>query len=135
MQQAADYPPDVLLRCLYGRVSTLLPRVSVLAEVLTQKHVSYRVFHRGVLQVVDKTLGISLSECQCLPKHALLAMAKTALMTLLQHIHIHYAAQWPEGVHLCCSQFNTAASLHAGGDWRGSHRYKHFHFSFCALPE
>ena len=34
---------------------------------------------------MDKTLGISLSECHCLPDDALHATVKTASMTLLQH--------------------------------------------------
>ena len=65
-----------------------------------RNHASCRVFHRGVLQVVDKTLGISLSECHCLPKHAPHAIAKTGLMTILQHTYTQHASQWPEGIYL-----------------------------------
>ena len=52
-------------------------------------HVFCRVFHRGVLQVVDKTLGISLSECHCLPNHAPHAMAKSDLMPILLHLTLN----------------------------------------------
>ena len=98
---------------------------------MIKDHVSYRVFHRGVLQVVDKTLGISLSECHCIPDCAPHAMAKTDLMTILQVIQ--HASQGSKDNHLCCSQFDTAASLYAGGDWRGSHRYNHFHPTIYVL--
>lgn len=67
---------------------------------MTRNHACYRVFHRGVLQVVDKTLGISLSECHCLPNNALHAMAKTGLMTILQQIDTLDVSQCPEGIHL-----------------------------------
>ena len=100
---------------------------------MIRNDVTYRVFHRGVLQVVDKTLGISLSECHCVPNHAPHAMANTDLMTILQLIYTQHESQWPEVNHLCCSQFDTAASLHAGGDWRGSHRYIYFDIGFCIL--